>query len=40
MRLRIAGVALLAALGVATVVAQQKPADANDPRIGLTPGWR
>jgi len=43
-RLRIAGAAAiagLAALGmVATAVAQQKPADANDPRIGLKPGLR
>jgi hypothetical protein len=29
-----------AALGMATVAAQQKPADPNDPRVGLKPGLR
>ena len=28
------------ALGIATVAAQQKPAEPNDPRIGLKPGLR
>ena len=50
MRLRIADFRLgiakaaaisgIAALGIATVVAQQKPADASDPRVNLKPGLR
>jgi hypothetical protein len=43
MGLRIANfgfVAVFAALGIATVVAQQKAPDANDPRVGLKPGLR
>src|SRR6187399_1627204 len=43
MRLRIAkalAIAGFAAVGIATVVAQQKPADPNDPRVGLKPGLR
>jgi hypothetical protein len=35
-----ATIAGLAAIGVATVVAQQKPADPNDPRVNLKPGLR
>ena len=35
-----AAIAGFAALGIATVVAQQKPADPNDPRINLKPGLR
>src|SRR6187402_3301038 len=42
LRLRIgsASIVLFAALGIATVVAQQKPADPDDPRVGLKPGLR
>ncbi len=42
-RLRIAKASAIvgfAAIGIATVVAQQKPADPNDPRVGLKPGLR
>ncbi len=35
-----AAIAGFAAIGIATVVAQQKPADPNDPRVGLKPGGR
>ena len=38
--MRVTAIAVFVALGLATVVAQQKPADANDPRIGLKPGLR
>ena len=38
--LKAAAIAGFAAIGMATVGAQQKPADANDPRIGLKPGLR
>ena len=37
---RAAAIAAFAALGIATVIAQQKPADPNDPRVGLKPGLR
>jgi hypothetical protein len=33
-------IAGFAAIGIATVAAQQKPADPNDPRVGLKPGLR
>lgn len=42
-RLRIATAVAIAgftAVGIATVVAQQKPADPNDPRVNLKPGLR
>ena len=41
--LRIAKASAIAgfvAIGIATVGAQQKPADPNDPRVGLKPGLR
>ena len=50
MRLQIADVRLqiakalaiggLTALAMATAIAQQKPADPKDPRVGLKPGYR
>ena len=35
-----AAIAAFAAIGIATVAAQQKPADPNDPRVNLKPGLR
>ena len=35
-----AAIAGFAAVGIATLVAQQKPADPNDPRVNLKPGLR
>ena len=35
-----AAIAGFAAIGIATVAAQQKPADPNDPRVNLKPGMR
>ncbi len=40
LRRRPTAVVVLLALAMTTTIAQQKPADANDPRIGLKPGLR